>query len=319
MALKPVYYFFGTDDYLMEDAFEKIRKEALTGGFASMNYHVYEGKTLDAGELVSTASTMPAFAEWRLVVVKGAESLKAAQEKILAEYVKDPSPTTCLVFISLDAKADRSSAFIKTLDEKGFLKACNRLGDNELLRWIKEDAAKQGKKVSASAAAKLLQTSGNRLRDIKGELDKIVLFVGDKEEIDDKDVEESGLDCREESIFNLSDAIGKKDVKAAFRVYERVSDEEPIKILGAISRQMRTLLKIKSFLRKGEPASKLPSLVGLFPKHADDYVRRSRLFAEVELIEAISKLAKADTDFKTGRAPVAVVLPRLIMELCGKG
>jgi DNA polymerase-3 subunit delta len=319
MALKPVYYFFGTDDYLMEDAFEKIKKEALTGGFASMNYHVYEGKTLEAGDLVSTASTMPAFAEWRLIVVKGADSIKAAQEKILAEYVKDPSPSTCLVFLSSSSKADRSSAFIKTLEEKGFLKACNRLGDGELLRWIKDDAARQGKKISPSATAKLLQTTGNRLRDVKGELDKIVLFVGDKAEIGDKDVEESGLDCREESIFGLSDAIGKKDVKAAFRVYARVSDEEPIKVLGAVSRQIRTLLKIKSFLRKGEPASKLPSLVGLFPKHADDYVRRSRLFTERELVEAISKLAKADTDFKTGRVPEAVVLPRLIMELCGKG
>src|SRR3989304_9170043 len=98
MALKPVYYFFGTDDYLMEDAFEKIKKEALTGGFASMNYHVYEGKTLDAGEVVSTASTMPAFAEWRLILVEGAGPLKAAPEKKLIGYVKAPSPTTCLVF-----------------------------------------------------------------------------------------------------------------------------------------------------------------------------------------------------------------------------
>src|SRR4030067_643595 len=204
MALKPVYYFFGTDDYLMEDAFEKIKKEALTGGFASMNYHVYEGKTCDAGELVSTASTMPAFAE----------------------------------------------------------------GGGELLRWIRDDAARQGKKIAPSAAVKLLETTGNRLRDIKGELDKIVLFVGAKPEIDDKDVEESGLDRREEAIFGLSDAIGKKDVKAAFRVYERISGEEPIKVLGAVSRQVRTLLKIKSFIRKGTPAAKLPGLVGLFPKHA---------------------------------------------------
>src|SRR3990170_7801590 len=127
MALKPVYYFFGTDDYLMEDAFEKIKKEALTGGFASMNYHVYEGKTCDAGELVSTASTMPAFAEWRLIVVKGAEAMKAVQEKTLAEYARNPSPTTCLVFISTAAKADRGSALVKALEEGGYLKACNRL------------------------------------------------------------------------------------------------------------------------------------------------------------------------------------------------
>lgn len=319
MALRPVYYFFGTDDYIMEEAFERIKKEALEGGFADMNYHVYEGRTLEAASLVVTASTMPAFAQWRLVVVKGADGIKAAQEKVLAEYVLDPCPTTCLVFLSNSAKAASGSALVKALDAKGFMKACNRMGDGELLRWIKDEAHRQGKTISQGAAAKLLSITGNRLRDVKGELDKIVLFAGEKAAIDERDVEESGLDCREETIFGLSDAIGKKDAKAAFRVYAKVSDEEPIKVLGAISRQMRTLLKIKSFLGKGNPPQKIPGLVGLYPKYADDYIRRSRLFTEPELVDAIGKLSRADIDFKTGRAPQTTVLPRLIMELCGKG
>lgn len=318
MALKPVYYIYGTDDYLVDESLSKIKKEALTGGFASMNYHTYEGKTLDAAELVSTASTMPAFAEWRLIAVKGADAIKAAQEKVLAEYVKNPSPTTCLVFISNAAKADKSSALVKALDDGGYLKACNRLSDPEILRWIREDASSQGKKITEGAAKRLLETAGNRLRDIKGELDKIVLFVGEKASIEEADVEESGLECREESIFSLSDAIGKKDVKEAFRLFEKLSDEEPLKVLGAIARQMRTLLKIKALQAKGTPPAKIPGLTGLFPKYADDYIRRSRLFSEKELKTAMTRLLAADTDLKTGRAPEASVLPRVIMELCGK-
>lgn len=318
MALKPLYYFYGTDDYLVEDALSRVRKEALTGGFASMNYHVYEGRGLDAGELVSTASTMPAFSGWRLVVVKGAEAIKAAQEKDLAEYIKNPSPTTCLVFVSNSAKLERGSALVKALEAGGYTRACNRLGDPELVKWIKDEAARQGKTITDAAAKMLLETAGNRLRDIKGELDKIVLFTGEKEAIDEGDVEESGLECREESIFNLSDAIGKKDMKEALRVYDRLSDEEPLKVLGAVSRQIRTLLKIKALVRKGTPVQKVGGLAGLFPKYADDYIRRSRLFSEPELETAMSRLLAADTDLKTGRVPVAMVLPRLIMELCGK-
>ncbi len=316
--LKPVYYIYGTDDFLVDESLSKIKKEALTGGFASMNYHSYEGKTLDAGELVSTASTMPAFAQWRLIVVKGADAIKAVQEKALAEYVRDPSPTTCLVFVTSAAKADKSSALVKALEEGGYLKACNRLSDPEILRWIREEAARQGKTIADNAARRLLETAGNRLRDIKGELDKIVLFVGEKAAIDEADVEESGLECREESIFSLSDAIGKKDLKEAFRLYEKLSDEEPLKVLGAIARQMRTLLKIKALQSKGTPAAKIPGLTGLFPKYADDYMRRSRLFSEKELKTAMTRLLAADTDLKTSRAPVGSVLPRVIIELCGK-
>ena len=318
MALKPLYYLYGTDDYLVEEAFLKIKSEALTGGFASMNYHVYEGKGLASSDLVSTAQTMPAFAEWRLIAVKGAEGIKAAQEKELAEYVADPSPTTCLVFISNAAKLDKGSALVKALEAGGHTKALNRLSDTELLRWIKEEAVRQGKTIADAAARSLLEISGPRLRDIKGELDKIVLFAGEKRAIDENDVAESGLECREESIFNLSDAIGKKDVKEAFRVYEKLSDEEPIKVLGAIARQMRTLLKIKALLKKGTPVERIGGLTGLFPKYASDYIRRSKLFGETELASAILKLLAADTDLKTGRAPVATVLPRVIMELCGK-
>lgn len=319
MPLKPVYYIYGTDDYLVEQSLVAIRKEALSGPFASMNYHAFEGKGLDAGEVLSAASTLPAFAERRLVLVKGAESIKAAEEKKIVPYLGDPSPSTCLVFISSAAKLEKGSEFIRALEEGGYLKACNRLRDPELLKWIRDEASRQGKTISGEAARRLLETAGNRLRDIKGELDKIILFIGEKPAIEESDIEESGLECKEETVFGLSDAIGRKDLKEAIKAYRRLSEDEPIKVLGAVSRQMRTLLRIKALLRKGTPAGKIASVAGLFPRYAEDYVRRSRLFSEPELKAAVLKLLAADTDLKSGRAPSATVLPRLIMELCGRG
>jgi DNA polymerase III delta subunit len=65
-------------------------------------------------------------------------------------------------------------------------------------------------------------------------------------------VEDAGCEVRDETAFDLADAIGRKDATAALRVFGKISGEEPIKVLGAITRQFRILLKLKTFLRKGD-------------------------------------------------------------------
>lgn len=318
MALKPVYYIYGTDDYLVGQYVEEIKSEALKGGFESMNYHAFEGKGLEAASLIAAAITLPAFSDKRVVLVRGADSIKASEEKELIEYIKNPMESTCLVFIG-GAKADKSSSFIKCLNEHGYLKPCNRLSDRELSGWIKKEALRQGKTITDEAASKLISIAGNNLRDIKGELDKIILFAFEKPGVDARDVEDAGLDCREETIFGLSDAIGAKDLKTALKIFDKVSGEEPVKVLGAVSRQIRILLKIKALSRKKVSSSRMPPLLGVPPFLLESYVKRSRRFTEKELKGAVKKLAEADMDLKTGRRPQSVVLSKLIIDLSSPG
>ncbi len=317
MQLKPVYYIYGTDDYLIEEEVVAIKSGALKGGFASMNCQSFDGKGINATDVITAASTLPAFSDKRVVLVKG--QIKAADEKEFLRYIENPAPTTCLVFLPGSEKVSRDSQFIKALSERGYLKECKRLNEAELVSWVKRDAKRQNKDISEGVARKLVDVAGTRLRDIKAELDKLVLYAGENPSITEADVEDSGLDCREETIFGLSDAIGSKDLKKALKIYEKVSSEEPIKVLGAIARQIRILLRIKAYIRKGMPGQKIIQLLGLFPRYAEDYIKRSRKFSEPELQKAIERLSIADIDLKTGRIPEALVLPRLIMELCGQG
>lgn len=317
MALKPVYYLYGDEDYLMEELVSQIKAEALTGGFASMNYNAYEGKTVDASDAVAAASTMPAFSDRRVVIIKGAEALKKAQDGVFADYVKKPSETTTLIFVADTSKPDKTSELFKTASEKGYVKSMNRLSGGELAAWVKKEAKRQGKGITEGAARRLVELSAGRLRDIKGELDKIILFAGDKPEVDESDVAEAGIDLREESIFVLSDAIAARDIKKALKVYERVSGEDPLKVVGAIARQIRTILKVKVLLRKGTQAAKLASLLGIYPKYIDDYVKGSRRFTEQELKAALERLRRSDLQMKTGALPQGLIVPSLIMDLCG--
>lgn len=317
-VLKPVYYLCGAEDYLVEDAARDIRKNALEGGLESMNLQIFDSKTMDAADVVAAASTLPAFSQRRVVVVRGADAMKAAQEKEFSDYIKNPSPTTSLIFVAEGQKTGKEkSDFIKALSDKGYLKSFARLDEKGLVAWIRKEAEKDGKKISVEAARKLVAITGNKLRDLKGELEKLVIFSGTNAEMTVADVEDVVLDCREETIFSLSDAIGEKKLKKAIEVYERVSMEEPLKILGAIARHIRVLLKVKALSRKRVPAGTMAGMAGVPPFHLDKYLSSSRLFTEGELKSAIEKLARADGELKTGRLPEHLVLPRLIMELCG--
>lgn len=285
MALKPVYYLYGSEDYLIEETLSSIKAEALTGPFASMNYQLFEGKGGQAAEIISAASTMPAFADKRVVVVKDAGALKADELVRLAEYVKDPNPAACLVFTSDSAKIARDSVFFKALEQMKCMKACTRLSDDAMYAWIKNEAKKEARTISEAAVRRLLEVAGNRLRDVKGEFDKVVLYAGAKTAIEASDVEDACMICREETNFALGDAIVQKNVKKALKIYERLSEEAPIMVLGAISYKVRTA---------------------------------ARSFTRAEYKKMTLRLYAADRALKTSSQPVDVVLPSLIIDLCRK-
>lgn len=314
--IKPVLFIYGTEDYLVDEEVEAVKRGCLTEGFEELNLHVYEAKGLDVDAALVTAGTLPAFSARRVVVIRGAESLKAADAKKLAGYAEDPSPTTCLVLVAGTGKVNRNTALFKLLSSRGAVRCLGRLKDRELLVWIRKEAKRQGKDITESAARRLLAIAGTRLRDLKGELDKIILYAWDSDRIDDSDVDGVGLDCREETIFGLSDAIGVRDLKEAMRIYAKVSGEPPLVILGAMARQVRMLLKLKSLVRRKVPAATLPARLGIRQWLLDGYMRRSRLFTEEELKHAVRKLSEADISLKTGRIPRDLVVTGLILDLC---
>ena len=315
--LKPVYYFYGPEDYLIEEAVKSIRKEALTKGFEDLNYQAFDKENLNASSIIAAAETMPAFSDKRVIVVKDADSLKKDALEALSGYIKRPSPSTCLVFISNETKVDKGSGFFSLLSEKGFLKVFYRLKGPEIAVWIKKEASKNGKDITRSAAQKLFELSGEGLREIKGELEKIILFTGDKKTIEDSDVEEAGLDLKDETMFSLSDAIGGKDIKAALRIYAKLSTEPAPRLLTSIARQIRILLKIKALIRKKVPRERMTPALGVPPWQLEGYLRRSASFkTESELKRALMSLREADREIKTGKVPEKVLMSRMIMELC---
>lgn len=316
--IKPLYYIFGDEDFLVEENIKSIKASALTKGCESMNLYTGESKSLSADDMVAEAQTLPAFSAMRVVIVKNADKLGKDKEAIFAEYAKDPSPTTALIFTAPTWKVTKTSALYKAIEKNGKILNCRSLKGAELTKWITQNALKDGKNISSDASQRLAYITDGRLREVKKELEKIICFVGDKDTIDVEDVESAGMDVKEDNIFDLSDALGQKDLKEATRVLKKLANEPPVSVLSAIIRQFRILLQIKSLVNKGVNSNSIAGTVRVSPYHVNSYMNRAKMFSLNELKLVFKKLLETDGALKSSSLPRDLILSELVIGLCHK-
>ncbi|VAW37854.1 hypothetical protein MNBD_DELTA02-748 [hydrothermal vent metagenome] len=315
----PVYYFYGDEDLLIEEAVTAIKRKYLSAGFESMNLHVYEGNSLDAVEVAGVARTMPAFSEMRVVIIAGVESMKAPEQKAMLAYVKEPSPSTVLIFFARTYKVNKTAALFKYINSKQWTRLFRELSEDEAARWAGDYAAGGGKRLAGSAAKRLIAITGTRLRDLRGELDKLVSYVGAADIIEERDVEQSALSIKDDNAFDLADAMSARKLGAALALLKALSGEEPLMVIGALAWHFRQLLRVKSLSGQGGQGLdpyKLSGRLRVSAAKVRRYLAGCRNYSEAELLAVIKRLGAADTAIKTGQLPGDMVLLRLVMDTC---
>jgi DNA polymerase-3 subunit delta len=312
----PVYYFYGDEDLLIEEAIVAIKKKYLSPGFESMNLQVYEGKTIDVVDAVSVASTMPAFSQMRIVIVGGVESIKAADQKALLAYVKDPSPSTAFIFFARTYKVNKTAALFKYINSKKWTRLFRELSEDEAARWSKKYAAENGKTMSVPAARRLVTITGTRLRDLKGELEKLISYVGSADSIEEGDVEQSALSIKDDNAFDLAGAMAAKELGQALVLLKTLSGEEPLMVIGALAWNFRQLVRVKSLMGEGLDKYALSRQLHVSALNVGRYQAACRRFSEGELLSVISRLGEADTAIKTGLLPGVMALRSLVVGCC---
>src|SRR5205085_6174041 len=152
----------------------------------------------------------------------------------IERYTQSPNPDAMLVFIadhiSIPADArrmemqdrDRYERIRETLGEYCGMVELARVEEGEAVRWALDAAAQQGVSMEADAARELVDSSGSDMTMIAGELEKLVLFVGDKKCITLGDVETMVLAAKQRSLYELTDAISAKDKARALEVLDGI-------------------------------------------------------------------------------------------------
>ena len=132
-------------------------------------------------------------------------------------------PMPCSIFvadhISIPADArrmdmtdkDRYERIRETLGRYCAIVELARVDEGEAVRWLAEYCATQDVKIDADAARELVDALGGDMMMISNELEKLILYVGEKKRITLGDVETMVLAAKQRSLYELTDAISAKD------------------------------------------------------------------------------------------------------------
>lgn len=215
-----------------------------------------EEDTID--EIIQELNSPGFFSEQRVILINQAEKLaKSAIEK-LEPYFTHPSPSTYLVLScnSLSAattfykKVEKAGIILEIAEEKSWEK------EKSMQAWVMEQAALQGKKMEPHASQFLIKQIGTDKALLQQELDKALCYVGDKTTIDLQDIAAICVSIPLESVWQLGEAIFKREAASALRISKALLEEGTafLSLLRQIRNQFQTELEIGCILAGGGSA-----------------------------------------------------------------
>ena len=151
------------------------------------------------------------------------------------------------------------------------------------------------------------------LRQLDLALDTLVAYARDRV-ISRADVLEMVPQSREADVFELVDAVGARDRRAALAAYRRLlaANESPVYLLVMLTRQLRLLLLTREAQANGENVA---SALGLHPRVAQKLGQQARNFSVERCVAAYQRLVAVDHAIKTGLANEEVAVELLVVEL----
>lgn len=309
----PLYLFSGPEDYLKDGVLGKIRKSIIN---PTLNCDILYGPDTNALEILNKARTLPFMAPKRLVVVRDADGLDASGMPGLLKYFEDPSLSTCLIFVI--SKIDKRKRLHTQLEKFGKSVVFWSLRDEQVIAWISERVKTSGKRIAFQAASLLQGLVGNDLKGLANEIDKLLIYIGDREEIGLEDVKNLAPDVKEYTIFDLISAVGRKEAYKALKVLSRLIKEgvEPTKILGMIVKRFREIFQIKAMLVKKVPFGQIARDLGIREFFLRDIIKEAGNFSVDEIGRVFENLLKADLDIKSSVKSPQLVLELLVLGLC---
>jgi DNA polymerase-3 subunit delta len=307
--LEPLYLIAGSDSPKVRRAVARLRKRVQEETASDVNIFVYDGRVVRAAGLLDDALT-PTFAlGTRLLLVFDADRWPAADRDKLADYLTDPAPDTCVTLVGESFK--KTERLTKLAEKRKAVLRYDLPKRFALPDWVQERAQARKLRLGRAEAQHLVDWVGSDPETLESEIEKLALYAcGEHVSIDD--IDEVCVQSLEASIFQLMDAVGRRDARGAFRaleiLYSRGEDQfSAFYMLLRHIRQLRTLTDLPS----GTPSGEVARILGVAPFRAQKLVEQRGNFDRRELGRALVALADAEGQMK-GKAQYE---PKLALEM----
>lgn len=317
-GLPLVYLWYGEERYLLQEAVQLLKNSYLEMDPSGSGIDVLSGRNVPPVEVVERANTV-SFFQGRLVIVEDILYFQEGQGDTLNpffEYFKNPNPGTCLLFLAESVHKGRK--LYKAIEQAGVIMeftAPKRAQD--WLVWLDFELNARGKKMRPDVKALFLEWAGHQAGVLAQELDKLALYVGEREMIRAEDVKEIVPQASEATVFELLDAVAARSSDVALqKLYQVLRQEHPLKVLTLLVRQVRMLLGTQALRQKGGNVNDAPRLLGMKPFEAQKVWRQSEKLSWDQLETALQECLATEVGIKTGQGEGKFLLELMVTKFC---
>jgi DNA polymerase-3 subunit delta len=286
-----------------------------------LNLDILSGGETTSADLAARCQTIPAFAPRRLVLLKEVDRLRSEVWDAVLSYLNAPSPTTCLIGVA--DKLEHGHRGLKRIEEAGkvlrFALPRDAAGrERQCQQWMRQRARQQGKVLTPEAERLLLTLQGPDLLRVSQEVDKLCLFVGEREQIDTDAVETLVGRGRVRGIFELTAAVSRRDLTGALSSLRNLLErgEEPLGMLGMLARQLRLLVRAKELLGQSLSPAEISRLLGVPRPFVSEILEAAEISSLPRLEQGLTRLLDLDRRLKSSGGGQPLFLELAVIDLC---
>lgn len=314
---KPIYFLSGEETHYIDVISDYIEHNVLEEADREFNQTVVYGKDVDLGGVLGLAKQFPMMSEHNVVIVKEAQNLKelnksaaddegsskanssnAAQQFL--NYIQHPQPSTILVFCFRNKTIDKRSAIAKALQKNAVFLESKKLYDNQIPEWIGNYVKERKYSIGPKATFLMAEFLGNDLGKISNEINKLLISLPTGKEITPELVQDNIGISKDYNVFELQDALAKKDILKANRIvnYFAANEKEhpaPM-VLVSLYGYFSKILKFHFLQDKSKFAA--ATALGVNPFFVDGYAKAAGNYSATKLKHIFAYLKECDLKTK---------------------
>jgi DNA polymerase-3 subunit delta len=318
----PVVLLHGGDGQLLDDALSAASHGLFPdAASAVMGREVLDGRETPAEAIARAAQTLPFMTGRRLVAVRRCHALPAKGADPLVAYLRDPSPTTCLLLLSeepLSASRERKTDhwLLQAVPPGAVVSLPVREG-RTLPAWLRQRAALEGLTVSDEAARLLVEWLGEDGATLLGETRKAALAGGsDNRAVGVKEVTAIVGEHRLHDAFELTRAVERRDLPQALKILDRLlGTEEPMRLLALLVNDVRTAWSVADLAARGQSVEQIARQLRRPPRVVEAIARAATPARAAAMAGRLARCWDVEWRLKSS-AQARAELTALVADLC---
>lgn len=321
--IEPVYVLYGAETYLRDLAAKAITEACFgEGDFRDFNDDALSLNTPDnIRTALAAADQLPMMAGRRVVRITEVRVSTSAQKDTLKEdnfdavaaYLKNPSPTSVVIFVADELNGSRKLG--KLLKDCAGAVDFAPLDDAGLIGWARQELRKNDAEMDERTIRHLIAMIGPDARRLTIEIKKLATSALPSKTIGIDLVDDLVANSSENENFALSNALTSNDPRRILRVLKKDLDNggEPLALVGLLSYHYRRMLIAKDLMESGVDLPTVKKNAKIFG-NPESFLAATRRTDKKCLEHAVIRLAETDLAIKTSVAGSAPKGPRMLLE-----